>query len=80
MTFQLHQLAESYMQRGRADEALQVLRQILAMDPVDEKANYLLALQWYSRGELDLAKKALKVVCQKDDAQYESLYLLGSIY
>lgn len=79
MKHHLYELSDKYIEQGLMAEAIEVLRKILAMNPADEKANYLMAINLYSQGYGAAALDALTAASGNQDCGYDVLYLLGEI-
>lgn len=79
MRHQLYKLSEKYIEQGLIAEAINVLKEILKINPTDEKANYLIAKNLYSQGLIEPALDALILATGNKDYSYEAIYFLGEI-
>ncbi|MNJ94374.1 TPR repeat-containing protein YrrB [compost metagenome] len=77
---QLIKLAEHYFRSGNYPVAENFLKQILASNPADPKANELLAYIAGNTGNTELARKLLHRASQHPDCSAEALYYLGTSF
>jgi Tfp pilus assembly protein PilF len=54
-------LAKTYRSQAKTDEALKLLKSVIASDPSREDAHYLLFGIYKERGQMDEARKELRI-------------------
>lgn len=72
--------AETLLDNGKTDEAIQALQSILQNNPDSPKAHYLLGKALSLDGDLFASIKHLEEAIRVDDKFYDAYYLLGRNY
>lgn len=72
--------AESLLENGKTDEAMQVLQTILEKNPDSPRAHYLMGKAMSLDGDLFASIKHLEEAIRVDDKFYDAYFLLGRNY
>lgn len=75
----LMELAEAYIYTSKPDQAVKTYEQVLAADPGQSEARYMIAFVYYMSGKYDQAETSLKELIQKAPEYIDAHLLYGYV-